>query len=419
MAPLASNFHRRLLQLMSLVIAAAVAMPLGAAEPATLWDPLLDDAPPATEPVDGRRVQGVEAVYLVGEPYQGQPTKVFAYMGLPAGASADRPVPGVVCIHGGWGTAYPEWVRLWNEQGFAAIAIDTDGQLPAPAEQGDPPRHRHEWAGPPPNGFDRAADPPTDQWPYHAVAAAIRAHTLLRSLSEVDAENVGVTGISWGGYLTSIAAGVDPRFKFAIPVYGCGYIHEGTSWNKLIDAYGRERWVSLWDPSTYLPRAGMPMLWVSGTNDGHYHLPQLQQSYRLPRGQRALAIRIRMVHDHPSGWAPPEIYAFAKAAVGRGAPLVKIDAPQVNANRVAVGYHAPPGVEVRSAELNYTLDAGPWIDRRWETAPADLDQQQQRASASPPAGATVIYFNLTDSRGLINSSEHASSSDPERRAAER
>ena len=46
----------------------------------------------------------------------------------------------------------------------------------------------------------------------------ILAHSLLRSWPRVDPERIGLTGISWGGYLTCIATGVDNRFKFAIPV---------------------------------------------------------------------------------------------------------------------------------------------------------------------------------------------------------
>lgn len=402
--PRSSALHRWLVA--AILIAGTSFNRLHAAEPPSPWANLSLDAPPATERVDDRQVEGVRAVYFTSEPYQGKPTKVFAYYGLPAGATADAPVPGVVCVHGGWGTAYPEWVRLWNSHGFAAIAIDTDGNVPAPIEQGDPARQRHPWSGPPPNGFDRAADPPADQWPYHAVAAIIHANSLLRSFPEVNAKNVGVTGISWGGYLASIVAGVDPRFKFTIPVYGCGFVHQGTSWNKQVDDYGRDRWVGLWDPSSHLPRAKMPMLWVSGTNDGHYHLPLLQKSYRLPPGDRTLAIRVRMDHSHPAGWAPPEIYAFAKAAVGMAPPLVEVKRSQVAAGRTAVQYEAPPEVEVRSAQLNCTLDNGPWIDRVWQTSEAKIDRAKHRLTADLPPGATAHYFNLTDSRGLLSSSEH-------------
>src|SRR5437588_585808 len=70
--------------------------------------------------------------------------------------------------------------------------------------------------------FGSVDKPVAEQWPYHAVAAVVRAHSLVRSFPEVDADRTAVTGISWGGYLTCIVAGIDPRFKAAVPVYGCG-----------------------------------------------------------------------------------------------------------------------------------------------------------------------------------------------------
>ena len=33
-------------------------------------------------------------------------------------------------------------------------------------------------------------------------------------------------GISWGGVITSTVIGIDDRFAFAIPTYGCGDLAE-------------------------------------------------------------------------------------------------------------------------------------------------------------------------------------------------
>ena len=35
-----------------------------------------------------------------------------------------------------------------------------------------------------------------------------------------------ITGISWGGITTTIVMGIDYRFKFAAPVYGCGFLYQ-------------------------------------------------------------------------------------------------------------------------------------------------------------------------------------------------
>src|SRR5438270_13201300 len=67
-------------------------------------------------------------------------------------------------------------------------------------------------------------------WTYHAVAAVIRGCSLLAARTEVDPNRIGITGISWGGYLTCIVAGLDDRLKVAVPVYGCGFLHQNSFW---------------------------------------------------------------------------------------------------------------------------------------------------------------------------------------------
>lgn len=377
----------------------------GAEENATLWDLQKLGTPPAVEIAEEFDTEACHAIFFEGEPWRGKPTKVFAYYGLPKSASRDAPVPGIVCVHGGSGTAFAEWVQIWNKHGFAAIALDTNGAVPQSINE-DPDKFRHEWAGPPRYGFNQSDQPPQDQWPYHAVAAIVRAHSLLRSFPEVDSSKIGITGISWGGYLTCLTAGIDPRFKFAIPVYGCGFLDEGSTWTDAIHKYGRDRWMGWWDPSSYLAGANLATLWINGTNDPHYHLPFFQKTYRLPHGPRNLSIRVRMDHGHGSGWSPPEIYAFAKAAVGTGDPLVEIAERGLDESLAWVRYRSAGDDRVASAELNYSTDAGGWTERNWNTIPARLDRESFRAEIELPLGTTVYYFNVLDDRRLLVSSEH-------------
>ncbi len=44
-------------------------------------------------------------IYLEGLPYKGKTTRIFAWVGVPA-TTDDKPVPGVVLVHGGGGTAF-------------------------------------------------------------------------------------------------------------------------------------------------------------------------------------------------------------------------------------------------------------------------------------------------------------------------
>lgn len=182
---------------------------------------------PAMQMADGvQSSENLKAIYFDALDWKGKPTKVFGWLGLPE--NRDGKVPGVVLVHGGGGTAFKEWVKKWNDQGFAAISIAVEGQTDqrntAVKDQDNPKGwKKHDWAGPRRSGiYGDSGEPLKDQWMYHAVADTILANSLLRSLPDVDAKKVGLMGISWGGVITSTVMGIDDRFAFAIPTYGCG-----------------------------------------------------------------------------------------------------------------------------------------------------------------------------------------------------
>jgi dienelactone hydrolase len=351
--------------------------------------------------------QHIHALFFDGLPWHGKPTRVFAFIGMPEHKPGDK-VPGMVLVHGGGGTAFAEWVKLWTSRGYAAIAMDTCGCTPG-GEQAKRPRHEH--GGPPGwGGWDQTDEAVEDQWSYHAVADVVLAHSLLRAQSDVDTDRTGVTGISWGGYLTCIVAGVDDRFRFAVPVYGCGFLGDNSTWLPNFAKMGKEKageWLDLWDPSRYLPRAKMPLLWVDGTNDFAYPLDSLQKSYRLPTGPRTLCTRVRMPHGQGPGATPEEIRAFADSILKNGAPLARITGQGREGDRIWAAFESR--TPITKAEINFTEDSGAWKERKWETLPAEIVAEQHKASAPIPAGAKVFYLNLIDERGLVVSSEHIES----------
>ncbi len=368
-----------------------------------MWDVAKLSKPPQTWPAEGFSGQGVKAVFFQGPAYQGRETRVFAWIGLPE-VPAGTTVPGVVLIHGGGGTAFDSWVRRWTSRGYAAIAMDTCGCVPK-GTYGH--WERHDLGGPPGwGGWKQIDQPREDQWTYHAVADAILAHSLLLSLPQVDASRTGVTGISWGGYLTCLVAGVDQRFKFAVPVYGCGFTNEHSFAGSVngLGPEGSARWMRWWDPSVYLPNASMPMCWVTGSNDFAYTFNALQKSYRLPKGPRTLCIRLRMPHGHgDAGEGPKEIFAFADSIVKGDAPLLRLTGQGRDANLVWATFESAG--KITKAELNVTRDVGKWPDRKWEALPAQMDATG-RVTATVPEGTTVYYLNLFDDRDCVVSTEH-------------
>jgi dienelactone hydrolase len=409
MSPLRAFSVRLVFALTVLLTPALRSAPAIGAAPTPMWDLAALSAAPEVFPSETIRAsdERIRALFFAGPSYHGKPTHVFAWLGVPK-LPAGQKAPGIVLLHGGGGTAFESWVKLWVDRGYAAIAIDSFGGLPVPASVNPHPRNPD---GGPPGGslaFGQLAEPLHDQWPYHAVADAILAHSLLRTQPGVDAERIGVTGISWGGYLTCVYAGVDTRLRFAAPVYGCGHYDDSVFaavLEKLPPAQSA-LWRTQWDASLYLSNARLPMLWANGTNDHFFWLPAWQQSYRqIDGGFRTLALRVGMKHGHPPAGDPPEIAVFADSVVRDGPSLPTVLAQTRTGRVVTVTYKTSR--PLARAELIFTADTtGPWEKRAWQTQPADVGAGAVIAMLPPEA--RLYFVNLIDDRGCLASSEHAS-----------
>ena len=368
-----------------------------------------------------RRDQPVHSLTYAGEMFKGSPTEVFAFYASPitlGEAKAGAKFPGVVLIHGGGGTAFAEWVYLWAKRGYAAIAMDLSGSRPpdpvfdektkAPVgHQSDSklrtrlpsggPMHGH------PEKFDCVLTPDTsDDWPFHAAASVMRAHTLLRSFAEVDAEHTAVTGISWGGYTTCLVASLDDRFKAAVPVYGCGFLHEGESVQKpsidKLDPERRALWVKEYDPGSLLPRCRVPILFVNGTNDVHYVLDSYMKSFNVVPGEKQMRIQINMPHGHPPGWAPQEIGLFIDSKCSGGKPLPVPGKSEIKGDQIIVTCQS--ATALKAANLNYTTETGLRSKRKWTTVPAAITGATI-AAPKPPAEANTWFITITDERDAM------------------
>ncbi|MCP4639288.1 MAG: prolyl oligopeptidase family serine peptidase [bacterium] len=383
------------------------------------WDLDMLTRAPATFPVPDETIQDmvkekgaspehfttgdrVRPLFYEGLPWHGEPTRVFAWYGVPDHAEGER-VPAMVLAHGGGGTAFDEWVRVWNRRGYAAIAMDLTGARPG-GKPGERPRHAQ--GGPPHLGDNRDVDEaPEEQWVYHAVADIVLAHSLLRSFPEVDPDRIGLTGISWGGFLSCITAAVDSRFAFAVPVYGCGLLKFSPAWQTTWQAMGADRaqrWYDLWDPINYVDDIAIPTLWVNGSNDSHFTMNIHGKCFESCGGDKTLSILVPMAHSHVHGWKPESIYAYADACVKDGTPFIEIveqGRDEAAAWARFQGERKPVG-----AKLVYTTDPKDWVACEWPSVDAAIDKERGTISAPLPEGWRVYFFNLVDADGLTVSS---------------
>jgi len=210
----------------------------------------------------------IEEVYYQSRPYNGKPVRIFGYFCYPL--NSKKPLPALLIVHGGGGTASQKRASRWARHGYATFAID----LPGKGER----RRSSRSTGP-------NMDVPTllrGNYLVHAVAATRNAITYLSQRKEVDPQRIGMIGLSWGGVITLLTNGQDDRLKAAVDVFGAGYIPEGCTWQVYFNSFSAEemrRWYAFLDPKNFLLTQHAPILFVTGTNDHCYYLPTFQKSY--------------------------------------------------------------------------------------------------------------------------------------------
>jgi len=368
---------------------------------------------PAEGAVSGPVPEGLRAAFLEGLPFKGHATRFFVYWGVPAGARATNAVPGMVLVHGGGGSAFANWVKFWNDRGYAAISMDLNGRVSG--DLGNTSHVRHAWAGPGAvgcGGFDLLKERPEDQWMYHAVADVVKSHSFLRAQPGVDPDRIGMTGVSWGGVVNCVVASVDDRFRFAIPVYGCGFLFEPfSSWthryggmDAKVTRKRKKGWSPLWDPMNYLPLAKIPVHWLNGTNDGNFSLPSLQASYDLVPTEKSLSLRVRMGHSHGKvSEQAIEVVSYADALL-KGAPaLPKVGRPVLSGGCLSASFSQDDRLPVASAVLDFTADDSfCWYSNRWKSVSAQVSGG--RAWAAVPPMAKWAYLSVKTTNAAVVSS---------------
>ena len=384
-----------------------VVVPVRAADYHGPWDVKSLQSAPKVTWID--QSGPIRQLYYESEPLNGKPTRVFAYLAQPE--KADGKLPAMVLVHGGGGTAFREWAELWAKRGYVALAMDLGGC--------GPDRKRLPDGMPDQSDTSKIPLQPKslkEIWTYHAVAAVIRGVSLLSNLPNVDADKIGITGISWGGYLTCIVMGLDDRLKVAVPVYGCGFLYENSVWLPIFEKLSpewRKTWIDNFDPSKYAGQAKMPVLFVNGTNDFAYPLDSYQKTYRLVKN-RTLCITVNMPHGHQQGWAPKEIGIFVDGYLKNDDKLEKFDRQvEISGNSASICDREKWQSRLK-LKIHFTTDFNlPWQKRKWKSV--DIDKYHlvnftggtTRIFEFPTERPILYFFTATDGRGATVSSEHA------------
>ncbi len=344
----------------------------------------------------------IDAIFYDG--YNG--TKVYAYIGIPKTASADHKVPAMVLVHGGIGKAEISWVKKWNDLGIAAIAMDLYGGGPEADSSTSNGKKKHPYAGIEPWGsaafladFEKAGM-------YQTVISVINAHNLLRQDERVDNDRIGITGISWGGVTTTTTIGVDNRFMFAAPVYGCGYLDQcrtgfGSSFS------GSTKSI-LWDPANFAAKATMPVLYVNGDQDAHFSINATSDSACVTK-DATISIHHALAHSQGAGDSVQQIYRYAQNMFSGKNTNLRITDSSVENGVLTANYTKPEGTTITKVTLYYItsddLAYGGGSAIGWKSVTTYTDSGNA-ITVDIPEGATFCYASITDNYGDIISTKY-------------
>ncbi len=367
--------------------------------------------------------ENVKAITYEGFEYNGKTTKVFAYIGFPEGASADKPVPAIVLVHGGGGHAFADWVKIWNDEGYAAIAMDTTGDFPALvdgvpqvsyAEGGCTFIHglegdlaSDEYTTGPTRIYPTTYTPVNQQWAYHGISQVILASNILRADEKVDDKNIGITGISWGGVTTAQVIGYDNRYSFAIPIYGCAYMGDPSRpFANFADPYVN----LLWGSERNLDNATMPILWFSFNDDNNFGVPSYVKSYEHTKDlneKTTISMRSGWSHSHGSGWVMPLSYVYADS-ITFGTPGILTFENQPKTNKVNCKLNIPEGATGLKATIHYITEPmsyanfDKWTNGRpyvyleqyWQKDTTSLTIKDGYVTGTVPSSAAGYYVDI-------------------------
>lgn len=233
-------------------------------------------------------------------------TEIQGWLMLPPGYRAgDAPLPLIVSIHGGPHGAYGEsfnfQFQLWANEGYAVLYTNPRASL----GYGEPFLWAT-WGG----GWG-ALD--TEDVLAGVDAAAGRV--------EIDPDRIGVSGYSYGGFLTNMLVAKTDRFAAAISGAGISnWISDyGTAdipRTKESEFYGPP-WVErsaelLWEasPIRHVAAATTPTLFLHGERDWRVPIEQAEQMYTALRKQRVPARFVRYPEASHGQWTPADRVHF-------------------------------------------------------------------------------------------------------------
>jgi dienelactone hydrolase len=357
-------------------------------------DPVFDFAAISKPPLEAKVLKRTEKDELITEEIRffshtdfEKRIEIFALFTYPQGA---KKLPAFIWNQGGLAQASTYWTEFGAKRGYAVLSIDF------------PIGGYRSTGGYPINSGVELPENPKKAPIYHGAVALLRAVSYLESRPEVDPKRIGMAGSSWGGFYTTLQAGLDPRIKAAASMFGAGSLGLGNAWwdgsgpNAKYDAPFRQRWSGTLDPALRVPASKTAIGWFTGTNDSFYWLPSVVETYRLAPTPKHLALLPNWNHALDETM-DEQVFRWLDIHLKGAEPFLAVS-PLVVENR-EIRFLAEGKRPVKSAEVWVSFGEDAWASRYWQPLAAKRDGDGWLARLAPTKANALVYGCVTDDDG--------------------
>ncbi|MDB6018810.1 MAG: Xylosidase/arabinosidase [Pedosphaera sp.] len=296
---------------------------------------------------------------------------VYAIIVYPQAAGV---YPAVMFNHGGGSDAESQLgdLQAYAARGYVTIACD----LPGICGTNNTPNSSGPWKvaangeGPRLNVVGGAQNSTL----CDAGVAALEAFNYLCSQSNVDTNNIGISGSSWGGYMTTLLSGLlGNKVKAAYSRFGCGYYDAGSFWSTMIadmSIADRYVWTTYLDAGRRAPNITAPYFIEEPSNDTYFWPEAVAATMNAIPNVKNLVCMPNLNHTSIAVSGTMKQLYFDYYLKSSGSPFGSISISSAvtqadGSKKFTFDTSVPGGVLISSVQLYYSVPAADWQSRSW------------------------------------------------------
>jgi dienelactone hydrolase len=348
------------------------------------------------------------------------PTYVYAAIARPLKQGR---YPGILVLHGGGGSAEIERIRKWAAKGYIAVSLDIPGVAdPKKVLNSDGYWKTYAYGK---NRFTITPDV-SQSTIFDGTLAAVQAFYLLRSQQDVIKERIGITGISWGGYMTTMVTGlVNPYVCASFSTFGCGFYDTGTVFLNELDKMtrsDRDIWLKYLDAGRRAKYISTPFFIAAASNDNWFYPPAVMATLHAMKGRANHFFAPNSSHSSPvpGGSSLPNRVGFTQMEepyfnlylkeIGFALPEISEEEFRTKGRgdgRYRFKFRVKSKKQITAATIYYSTADSLWTSRKWVAVKASALSNGYYQAEIPEKAIgkdTWCFASVSDDRPVTVSS---------------